>query len=218
MSDTSTPSDRAAIFASIAKERRATRNFLNRPLPAGTIEKILEVATHSPSGYNFQPWRFIVVRDPDNKKKLRACAYNQRQVEEAAAVFICCGHTTAWREDLVPICEEAIRRGAANPQYLESVKKNAPAYFERIDRRAWAFKQVGLVAAHILLTAQSMGLSSGPMEGFDEAAVKKAFNIPEDVVVVMLIAVGHGADPKPPFPGRQPIAKIAFGETWSGKL
>ncbi len=211
-------SERTAVFESIVEERRSTRHFQNRPIPEGTIQRILEIATHAPSGYNLQPWRFIVVKDPETKRKLRAVAYGQAQCEEAAAVLICCGHTTAWKQDIVPIYEKAIALGASSETYFENVKKYSSAYLGHQDMRSWCFKQLGLVCAHVLIAAQAMGLDSGPMEGFDEPALKKAFGIPDDVVVAMLIVLGYGAVPGPPFPGRMPVSKVTFGETWGGSF
>src|SRR4028119_1024411 len=88
------------------EQRRAARAFKSDPIPEVILEEILRLGVRSPSGYNLQPWRFVVVREAENKERLKACAFNQRQVGEAPVVLICCGD-----------------RRVAEPDYIESVIK-----------------------------------------------------------------------------------------------
>ena len=73
------------------KTRRAARAFRSDPLPDGVLEAIFDLGLQSPSGYNLQPWRFIVVKEQASKEKLKACAFDQPQVSQAPVVLICCG-------------------------------------------------------------------------------------------------------------------------------
>src|ERR1700745_2949064 len=73
------------------QERRATPSFDGAPIPAEDLRQILEAGLHAPSGYNMQPWRFVVVQSPEQKKRLRAASFNQGKVEEASAVIGACG-------------------------------------------------------------------------------------------------------------------------------
>lgn len=54
-----------------------------------------------------QPWRFVVVRDVEQRKRLRVAAMNQAQVEQAPVVIVACGDTEGWKKDL----DEVIRIG-----------------------------------------------------------------------------------------------------------
>ncbi len=65
------------------EQRRAARSFRSDPIPQAILAEILRLGLRSPSGFNLQPWRFILVQEQANKEKLRACAFNQRQVTEA---------------------------------------------------------------------------------------------------------------------------------------
>src|ERR1700709_195513 len=80
--------------------RRSTPSFQDPPIPAEDLQQILDAGLHAPSGYNMQPWRFIVVQSPEGKKRLRAASYNQGKVEEASAVIVACGHADGWRKGL----------------------------------------------------------------------------------------------------------------------
>ena len=61
------------LLSEVVQERRATNNFEEVPIHAADLEKIVRAGLETPSGYNLQPWRFIVVRDREQKKKLRGC-------------------------------------------------------------------------------------------------------------------------------------------------
>ena len=58
-------------LSEVIKDRRATNNFEEVPIHSADLEKIIRAGLEAPSGYNLQPWRFILVRDREQKKKLR---------------------------------------------------------------------------------------------------------------------------------------------------
>ena len=64
----------AREFCEIMRTRRSVRMFSDRDVPLATIEAIVEAATWAPSGANLQPWRFVCVRDPELKSRIRAGA------------------------------------------------------------------------------------------------------------------------------------------------
>ena len=63
----------------LARERRSIRQFSDRPVPRALIEAALSVACTAPSGANRQPWRFVVLTDPDTKARLREAAEAEEQ-------------------------------------------------------------------------------------------------------------------------------------------
>src|ERR1041384_6711296 len=74
-------------------ERRATQHFEPDDVPAEFLQALLELGAQAPSGFNLQPWRFIVVRDANNRKRLQAAAMNQEKISEAPVVIIFLGMT-----------------------------------------------------------------------------------------------------------------------------
>ncbi|HKF24068.1 MAG TPA: nitroreductase family protein, partial [Candidatus Angelobacter sp.] len=68
------------LLSEAIRERRATPSFEDVPIHDADLEKILRAGLEAPSGYNLQPWRFIVMRDRAQKKKLRQAAFNQSKV------------------------------------------------------------------------------------------------------------------------------------------
>ena len=71
------------------KGRRAINYFdPHRPVPRETLEELLRLASLAPSSFNLQPWKVIVVDEPEVKRRLRKCAMDQPKVEEAPVVLI----------------------------------------------------------------------------------------------------------------------------------
>src|ERR1044071_7946922 len=91
------------------KERRATPSFEDVPIHNADLEKIIRAGLEAPSGYNTQPWRFVVERDTTQKKKRRAAAFGQPKGEQAMAKIVACGYPLGWKDcDL----DEMLRIGA----------------------------------------------------------------------------------------------------------
>src|SRR6202051_4849325 len=91
------PYEKEKSLSRAIAERRASPSFDESPIPDADLMKILQAGLHAPSGYNLQPWRFIVLRNPEQKKKLRAASFNQAKVEEASVMIVACGDADGWR-------------------------------------------------------------------------------------------------------------------------
>jgi nitroreductase len=70
---------RARAFYEAIRRRRTVRDFSERPLPPGVLEDCLRSAGTAPSGANLQPWHFVVVRDPETKRRIREAAEEEER-------------------------------------------------------------------------------------------------------------------------------------------
>jgi nitroreductase len=105
------------LLSKVIAERRATPSFNGSPVPDDVLSAIVRPGLESPSGYNLQPWRFIVVRSAEWKHRLRDAAMGQAKVEEAGAVIVCCGDLNAPRgRDLDEVLAESARHGFSEEQ------------------------------------------------------------------------------------------------------
>ena len=178
-------------------QRRATPSFDGSPLPNEDLKKILEAGLRAPSGYNMQPWRFIVVRSPEQLRRLRWASFNQAKVEEASAVIVACGDADGWRTgDL----EEMLRmdcEGGMPENYAEQARQNIPNYLSNHPNlTAWLNKHVMIAFTTMMLMAEVLGYDTAPMEGFEQEKVREVLKLPLSYHVVALLALGHvsGAD------------------------
>jgi putative NAD(P)H nitroreductase len=176
------------------RERRSI-NFFEPgvSLPVETLQGLIRIANLSPSSFNLQPWRLIVVRDPERKRVLRSCAFNQAKVEEASAVFIMIADPNGVEENLDRVLGSWQDLGFVTPEMRDTyvgMAKDLYGTKESLRRKIFAAKNTGLFAMNLMLAAKGLGLETHPMDGFDEECIKKEFAIPDDKIVPMLIAVG----------------------------
>ena len=202
-------------------ERRATNNFTDEEVSAEVLDAVLRLGAQAPSGYNFQPWRFVVVRDAENRRRLQQVAFNQPKVAQAPVVIIAVGMKEEWKETADEVLREGSRRGAGNPDKVEQAKQGAVQFISGMDAALWVNRHTMIAVTAMMLVAEAYGYDTAPMEGFDAAGVKREIAIPEEGEVVCLLAIGRAAEPDKPYTGRFPLERIVFaerfGEPWRDK-
>lgn len=195
-------------------ERRATSHFRSDPVPQRVLQTILELAGQAPSGYNLQPWRFIVVRDPENRKRLQAAAMDQEKVGEAPVVIIAIG----MKEETLHVVEEVLREGAklgaGRLDDVPSAVAQAKKFLSTLPMEVWVNRHTMIAVTTMMLVAEAFGYDTAPMEGFDPQAIKRDFGIPAEAEVIALLAIGRKEDPEKAYPGRFPLSRIAFRERY----
>lgn len=173
------------------EQRRATPSFDGKPIPDADLKRILEAGLRAPSGYNLQPWRFVVVRTPEQRRRLRGASFNQAKVEEASAVIVACGDKDGWRTDL----EEMIRlgrEGGMTENYAEQARVNIPEYLgNHPNLTAWLNRHVMIALTTMMWMAEVLGYDTAPMEGFETDKVSEVLRLPLSYELVALLAIGH---------------------------
>ncbi len=214
----------------VVHERRATQEFDSKPIPDADLKQILEAGRHAPSGYNLQPWRFIVVRDPEQRKALRGAAFNQPKVENASAVIVAVAALKAWQEgDLDKVAALSKEHGFTDQQ-VEGMKKSVSGALGGEpgdicgwgpDWAVWGNRQTMIAFTHMMLEAESLGYDTAPMEGMVESQVKQVLGIPADnqkFRVVAMLAIGHKKGEDKPFAGRFPLHYNFFDNKWGNGI
>lgn len=216
------------LLSQAIKERRATSNFEDVPIHGADLEKIIRSGLEAPSGYNLQPWRFVVVRDREQRKKLRAAAFAQPKVEEASAVIVACGDPQGWKNgDLDEMLRLAKEHGYGSEQdhsgirvrisnFLGSAPGHAGGLAPSFD--LWANRHTMIALTTMMWAAETLGYDTAPMEGFEENKVKATLKIPDRVRVVALLAIGRRKGNDKPYGGRFDISRTVFAEEWGNKI
>jgi nitroreductase len=207
-------------LAQAIRERRSTPSFDGEPIPAKDLWQILDAGLCVPSGYNMQPWRFVVVQHPEQRRRLRAASYNQAKVEEASAIIVACGDRDGWRRDL----EEMLRMGRAGgmpESYAAQAAANVPDYlssFSRDEMAGWLNKQVTIATTTMMWMAEVLGYDTAMMEGFEQQGVCETLRLPMSYWVVSLLTIGHlkGADKFDG--GRFDTSRTVFSEEYGKPL
>jgi nitroreductase len=199
--------------------RRATPSFDGSPISTSDLRRILDAGLHAPSGYNMQPWRFVVVRDPDQKRRLRAASYNQAKVEEASVMIVACADADGWRNGDLEEMLRLGREGVMPENYAELAKESIPNFLSNLANfPMWLNRQVMIAFTHMLLMAEVLGYDTAPMEGFEEVKVREVLNLPLSYHVVALLGIGHLKGPDKFDGGRFGMARTVFAEEFGNPI
>jgi putative NAD(P)H nitroreductase len=177
------------------KERRSINYFdPEAKISEEKIREIIDIANLSPSSYNLQPWEVVVVLNSERKEALKKCAFNQEKTVEASAVLIVVANPNAVEENVDRVLKRWVELGFMKAEDAEANRK-APfsLYGEKGSetRRMFAVKNAAFFAMSIMIAARALGFETHPMDGFVEDMVKKEFNIPEDRIIPLLVALGN---------------------------
>lgn len=202
-------------------DRRATAHFKSDPVPEEYLEAILRFATQSPSGYNLQPWRFLVVREKENRLRLQKAAIGQAKVGEAPVVVIAFAIRENWKKYVDSIFQEGVRRGAVKADEVENTKAAAIKFLDHFPAAVWLNRHTMIAFTTMMLVAEAYGLDTAPMEGFDPEEVKAEFALPPEAEVIGLLAIGFAKAPDKIYGGRLALEEVVheeeFGRSWRGK-
>ena len=177
-------------FLELVKARQSDRAYdKNRPVEPEKLERILEAARLAPSACNAQPWKFVVVTDPELAIKVgkASAGLGMNKFAKDAPVHIL-------------IVEESMNITSL----LGSKIKDK--YFPLVD--------IGIAASHICLAAESEGLGSCILGWFDEKGIKELVGIPQKKRLLLDITIGYSLKPKKP-KVRKPKEKVVAYNKYS---
>ncbi|MGY3036640.1 nitroreductase [Bradyrhizobium sp. USDA 4354] len=173
------------------------------------IRDLVRIGTSAPTPFHLQNWRFIAVRSPEAKARLRPIAWNQPAITEAAVTFIIIGQladASTVPDRLAPVVEAGIMSAHLVPEWegpARGLYDNQPQR-----QRDEAVRSATFGAAAIIYAARSLGLGSTPMIGFDAETVHREFALAEDEIPVMLLTVGPERPGNWPQKPRLPVADV----------
>lgn len=168
-----------ATLAQLFTEARSHNGWLDRPVPDALLEQVYDLAKMGPTSANCSPARFVFVRTPEGKEKLRpALSGGNLDKTMAAPVTVIVAHDMAFYDKL----PELFPHTDARPWFTGSQKT--------IDDTA--FRNGTLQGAYLMLAARALGLDCGPMSGFDAAKVEEAFFGGLDWKANFLCNLGYG--------------------------
>lgn len=170
------------------------------------IDQLLSLAMLSPTAFNIQHWRFVVVTDIELRKKIRASSWNQAQVTDASLLIILTADLNAWEKN-----PERYWRNA--PQAAQNIMVPMIGNFYRDHaqvQRDEAMRSCGIAAQTIMLAAKEMGYDTCPMDGFDFDAVAKLINLPADHIPTMFVVVGKALEPARPRGGQLAMNEVVI--------
>lgn len=208
----------AIPLADTIRTRRSIRRFRPEPLPDALLDELLDLAVEAPSSWNFQSRSVVAVTSPEGREALALAAGGQDQPRRAPVTLVFVAECDAWRHDLSDVYETALRRGAWSQEFAD-MTATAGIDFQRDLAarglvREYAVKDAMIAASFAMLAAADAGLASSPMNGWDEAEVKRAIGAGhrDDLAIALLLSVGYPAETRA-HPGRRHRDRHVYAET-----
>lgn len=169
-------------------DRRSIRKYKPDPVPQDTLVKLLDAARAAPSWANKQCWRFLVVKDAERKKELA---------------------------DSLPEGNPAAKAVANAPVVVVACAD--PEASGSIEGKDYYLLDVGIAMQQLVLAAHAEGLGTCWVAWMDEAAIRKACDVPDAFRVVALTPLGYPDKEAKPTP-RKDLSEIAFEEKWGQNI
>lgn len=181
---------RARAFADDLRRRRSIRQFSDRPVPREIIENCLRAAGSAPSGANMQPWHFVVVSDPEVKRRIRLAA------EEEERTFYQERAPQEWLDALAPLGTDENKPFLETAPYLVAIF--AQKYGVREDGSSYKVyypqESVGIATGMLIAAVHNAGLASlthtpSPMRFLNEILER-----PDNERPFLILVVGYPAE------------------------
>lgn len=188
-------------------ERRSVKAYdPQHQMTQAEIDTLMSLAILSPTAFNIQNWRFVVVTNPALRKEIRKVSWDQAQVEEASLLIVLTADLKAWAKQPERYWQNA-------PQPVQDFLIPAIGqYYQGQDQvqRDEAMRSCGMAAMTIMLAAKEMGYDTCPMDGFDFEAVAKLLHLPDDHIPTMFVVVGKPLKPAQPRGGQLPLSEVVI--------
>lgn len=185
-------------FFEAIRGRRSCREFLSQPVSGKDIETCLEAARLAPSGFNAQPWRFLVARRPKVRAALAESGFNQPCLGQAPAIAVLLGDRGAYRKRLRR-AKELLDIGAMSRETLDAVEaecreNEGKAAAGDMDDDSVIRANCMLAGEHYVLAASALGLGCCWVLAFDPVLVSAAIMLDDRLnFPVALLPTGHPA-------------------------
>ncbi|MCB1886948.1 MAG: nitroreductase family protein [Rhodocyclaceae bacterium] len=196
------------LFDTIDSRRSVKHYDANASLPETDFQRIMEAAIKAPTSFNIQHWRFVRVRDGALRQQIRAAAWNQAQVTDASELLVIVGDARAWARQPERYWRhaDAATRDALVPMLQDFYRDRD--WLQRDE----AIRSGAMAAQNIMLSAKALGYDSNPMIGFDIDEVGRLLKLPEDHVIVMMLAIGTATSPAWPRSGQLALDELVVAD------
>lgn len=205
--------------AEAIRTRRTVRHYRPDAIPATAIEALLALAIEAPTSWNLQDRSIVAVASDEGRAGLTWATGGQPQPREAPLMLVFVAEPQSWREDRSDVYEQARRNGAWNDEFVTMFSAASQTFQTDLEERGllreYAIKDAMIAASYVMLAATEMGLASSPMNGWDEAAVKKVIGIEDrdDLAIALLMSIGYPAEQRR-HPGRRARERNVFHESY----
>jgi len=200
---------RVTAFRDRLRGRRTVREFATEPVSQEVVDAAIEAAASAPSGANRQPWRFVVVRDPVVKRRIREAA------EQEEREFYSRRATPEWLADLEPFGTDARKPFLEDAPILivvfalDTEPERLADGTESRHKNYYVQESVGIAVGMLLAALHSAGLATLTHTPSPMGFLREVLGRPRHERPFLLIPVGYPApDARVPRLGKKPLDEV----------
>lgn len=160
-----------------------------------TLEEALVL---TPSSFGLQPWRFIIINDPETRAKLRPASYGQSQITDASHLVVFAVKNDITEQDIDEYLDRIAEvRGATRDSlggFRDLLIGGIIKGMDSAARRAWATRQVYIALGNFLNSAALLGIDATPMEGFEPAKYDEILGLAKQGLHAVVVAAAGYRD------------------------
>jgi nitroreductase len=199
--------------------RYATKQFdSTRKIPNDLWAALEESLILTPSSFGLQPWKFLVIKDPAVREKLKAVSWGQNQITEGSHLVVFAAKKENTPADVEAYINSiaAVRQQPADSPGLAGLKKVILNYNSSVPNLPWNSKQVYIALGNFMTSAAMLGIDTCPMEGLDPVKYDEILGLTETNLATAVACVAgyrastdkYGALPKVRFAKEELIQYI----------
>lgn len=166
------------------KTRRSIRKFLDVDIGMDKVGLLVEAGKAAPCAGNLQNWKFVIVKNNNNRHKLADAAFQQYWIASAPVIIVVCAE-------------------------IEKIEQ----YYGIRGEKLYAIQNCAAAVQNILLMAHNLGLGACWVSAFDENMVSRVLELPSDARPQAIIPVGY-PDEQVPEPMEYTVENVTFLEKW----
>ena len=172
--------------------RRSIKHYdSEHRMPEADLKELLRLAKLTPSSFNMQNYRFLVVQDKQLRQQIRAVSWDQAQVTDASVLVLLCADLDAHKAD------PAVYWGHAQQAVQDMLGPMIRPFYDGKEQliRDEAIRSSSLAGMTLMLAAKGLGYDSCPMVGFDAEKVAELVHLPANMIISFMLPIGKLAQP-----------------------
>ena len=212
----------------LIKERKSVREYLDKDIPQEDLKKILTAGYLAPSWMNSQPWKFILVKNPEVKKLLSELSSNQPHVANANALIVCIADKNGWSKEEFGEVLAARGIGETGREKIFNIPMFYPPLLGEDKVLMRTVEQVTYAVSYMMLQAKELGVDSCIIGALSNEAtvvkkelmdkVDEALNLKEGQVLITIITLGYAKEETPTVKQRKDFDSVVHFEKIGNKL
>ncbi len=179
--------------------RYATKKYdANKKVSDADLKTIKEAVKLSASSYGLQPYKVLVITDPEVREQLKPVSWGQSQITEASHLFVFCSYTNVTNEDIDAFINMTAKGRGLEIESLSGYGDFMKSKLTALSPEAasvWTAKQCYIALGNLLSVCGELKIDATPMEGFEAEGYDEVLGLSEkNLQAVVVAAVGYRSE------------------------